>query len=231
MKLCLFIKSNKRLFLFFILFCCLFIYYYFKIDEIKTQSVELFTNKKNKEWSEDLKQRFLKYQNTMSINNYTYNLEILQQQVSPQEVEEYLKSGYWNWDETLKKLYLDKLQSSTLVNFLPEQGLIYAMKMYTPEAAKQLLSWNYKEGEFLLYGAKDINKNIIKCSSDDKSFLIDISNNKIDDENIPNVIPGFSFIDKPCNPCVGLNNDKCAFKLNVKGDDSTSEIWKMIWNL
>jgi hypothetical protein len=228
--------NNKRLFLIFILLIIIFIYYYFEFDKIKTYVLELFTGKNNiHPWSEDLRKRFLEYQNTMSRNDYNYNLEILQQQVTPEEVEEYLKTGYWNWDETLKKLYLDKVQSSTLVNLVPEESLNYAMKMYTPEAVKQLLAWNYKEGEFLLYGAKDRNKNIIKCSSDIESSLITNNGKKIiNNEDIPNIIPGFSFIDEPCNPCKNLNlstNNKCAFKLNIKGDDTTSEIWKRIWKL
>lgn len=227
-------KTGERLFLFLILFICIFIYYYFKFDKIADYTVELFTNKNQNQWNEDLKQRFLAYQNTMSLNNYSYNLEILQQQVTPQEVEEYLKTGYWNWDDTLKQLYLDKLQSSTLVNIFPEHGLDYAMKMYTSEAVKQLLAWNYKEGEFLLYGAKDINKNIIKCSADENSYLADSEGNKINNEDISGRIPGFSFINESCNPCVAINNSSkstCAFKLNVDGDDSVSEIWKRIWNI
>jgi hypothetical protein len=237
-------RNNKRLFLIFILLIITFIYYYFEFDKIKTYVVELFTGKNKVElfenknnihpWSEDLRKRFLEYQNTMSRNDYNYNLEILQQQVTPEEVEEYLKTGYWNWDETLKKLYLDKVQSSTLVNLVPEESLNYAMKMYTPKAVKQLLAWNYKEGEFLLYGAKDVNKNIIKCSSDVEPSLTDDKNNKINNEDIPNIIPGFSFINEPCNPCKNLNlstNNKCAFKLNIEGDDTTSEIWKRIWKL
>lgn len=235
--------NNKRLFLIFILLIITFIYYYFEFDKIKTYVVELFTGKNKVElfenkihpWSEDLRKRFLKYQNTMSHNDYNYNLEMLQQQVTPQEVEEYLKTGYWNWDDTLKQLYLDKVQSSTLINLVPEEGLKYAMRMYTPEAVKQLLAWNYKEGEFLLYGAKDINKNIIKCSTDLESSLITNNGKKIiNNEDIPYVIPGFSFINESCNPCKNLNlstNDKCAFKLNIKGDDTTSEIWKRIWKL
>ena len=229
------IQNNKRLFLIFILLILSFIYYYFGFHEIKNYVVELFENyNQNNSWSKDLKQRFLEYQDTMSRNDYTYNLEILQQQVTSQEVEEYLKTGYWNWDETLKKLYLDKVQSSTLVNILPEISLDYAMRMYTPEAAKKLLAWNYKEGEFLLYGAKDINGNIVKCSTNSEPTLIDDKNNKINDKDIPNFIPGFSFINEPCNPCVAidnLSNSKCTFKLNVEGDDTTSEIWKRIWKL
>jgi len=233
-------NNNKKIILIVILLILLFIYYYFGFHEIENYVVELFTNQnqnqnnKIHQWSEDLRQRFLKYQNTMSRNDYTYNLEMLQQQVTPEEVEEYLKTGYWNWDETLKKLYLDKVQSSTLINLVPEVSLDYAMKMYSPNAVKQLLAWNYKEGEFLLYGAKDINKNIIKCSTDDEPFLTSDGKNKINNEDIPNMIPGFSFINEPCNPCTNLNlnnNNKCAFKLNIEGDNNTSEIWKRIWNL
>lgn len=229
------INDNKRIILIFILLILSLIYYYFGFDKIQTYVVELFENYNQNihPWSEDLRQRFLKYQNTMSRNDYTYNLEILQQQVTPDEVEEYLKTGYWNWDDTLKQLYLDKVQSSTLVNLVPEEGLKYAMRMYTPEAVKQLLAWNYKEGEFLLYGAKDVNKNIVKCSTDTEPVLTD-EKNKINNEDIPNVVYGFSFINEPCNPCVNLNltnHDKCAFKLNIEGDNTTSEIWKRIWNL
>ena len=231
-------NNNKKIILIVILLILLFIYYYFGFHEIKNYVVELFTNQNQNNkihpWSEDLRQRFLKYQNTMSRNDYTYNLEMLQQQVTPEEVEEYLKTGYWNWDETLKKLYLDKVQSSTLINLVPEVSLDYAMKMYSPDAVKQLLAWNYKEGEFLLYGAKDINKNIIKCSTDDEPFLTSAGKKKINNEDIPDVIPGFSFINEPCNPCTNLNLNninKCAFKLNIEGDNNTSEIWKRIWNL
>ena len=235
--------NNKKLFLIFILITITFIYYYFGFHEIKNYVVELFTNQNDNNdnnnnkihpWSEDLRKRFLKYQNTMSLNDYNYNLEMLQQQVTPEELEEYLKTGYWNWDETLKKLYLDKVQSSTLINLVPEVSLDYAMKMYTPDAVKQLLAWNYKEGEFLLYGVKDVNKNIIKCSNDNEPFLTTDRKNKINNEDIPKIVPGFSFINEPCNPCVAINdlsNSKCAFKLNVEGDDTTSEIWKRIWKL
>jgi hypothetical protein len=231
-------KNNTKIFLILILIFISFIYYYFGFHQIENYVVEVFTNFKNvsndNKWSEDLKKRFLTYQNTMSKNNYRYDLQVLQQQVSPKEVEEYLKTGYWNWDETLKEIYLDKVNSSTLVNTNPEVSLNYAMKMYTPKAIEQLLAWNYKEGEFLLYGAEDINGNIVKCSTDDEPFLTSDGKNKINNEDIPNVVRGFSFINESCNPCIAINDtnsSSCKFKLNVKGDDNSSEIWKKIWNL
>lgn len=191
-----------------------------------------------KPWSQDLKSRFLKYQNTMNRNDFKYNLEMLEQQVSPSEVEEYIKTGYWNWDDDLKKLYIEKVSSSNLVKIMPIQSLNYAMRMYTPDAAKQLLAWNYKEGEFLLYGGKTIDGNNIQCSSDPEPILKETINGELTDvknENIPNIMPGFSFINKPCNPCVALKypmDTSCPFKLNMKKTgNETSLIWKKIWGL
>ena len=229
-------KNNTKILLFLFLFFISFIYYYFGFHQIKTYVVEVFTNlsNNNAEWPENLKTRFLTYQNFAGKNNYKYDLEVLQQQVTPGEVEKYLKTGYWNWDKTLKEIYLDKVNSSTLVNTNPYESLDYAMKIYTPKAIQQLLAWNYKEGEFLLYGAKDINGNIVKCSTDDEAFLTSDGKNKINNEEIPNIVRGFSFIDEPCNPCVAINNpnsSNCKFKLNVKGDNNSSKIWQKIWNL
>lgn len=228
------------LFLFFI-----FIMLYF----IRHRVLEKFTNnktqknpnnpepQKNPEWPQELKDRFSQYQSTASANNYKYDLEILQQQVSAEEVEEYLKTGYWNWDEDLKQMYLDRIQSNTIIKSIPEQQLNDAMKKYTSEAIKILLAFDYKEGKFLLYGGKSINGNVVKCSNNPEPMLEEIIDGEptiIHDENIPNVMTGFTFIDNPCNPCVAINDPihaKCAFKLNVLGNADISPIWAKIWGI
>ena len=59
----------------------------------------------------------------------------------------------------------------------------------------------------------------------------------VDVNNLENIIPGFTFIKSPCNPCVALNSDKntkydCPFELNVKNNDNgISAIWKYLWSL
>ena len=243
-------KMDKRIILFFILFLCIFVYYYFELDKVKKYTVELFTSgmtsgMTNNEWSKDLKDRFLKYQDTMTRNDVEYNLKILQSQVTPEEVEDYLKRGKWNWDQDLQKMYLDKVKDSTIVKINPEQSLDYAMRTYNSKAMTEILLWNYKEGEFLLYGAKDKKtEKMYKCSEDPEPVLQanagfqanadNADNTSLNNEEIPDVITGFSFINEPCNPCVALKHpiDKsCAFKLNVKGDDNVSDIWKKMWNL
>ena len=222
-------------------------------------------------WSRDLISRFTKYQDSVNLNDNQYNLAILQQQASPEEVEQLLKNGHWSWSDDIKNLYLKGVWQNPIIKFYPEHALIYAMRLYNEQSAKQLLSWNTKEGEFLLYGGtntNDKNKNIIKCSDDANPVLqkttypplekiegkwglyqekgesfpsSKYSNNtwigtKVDiaNENIPNEMPGFTFINKPCNPCSVLNETpdySCAFKLNVDGDNETSDIWKKLWGL
>jgi len=207
-------------------------------------------------WSRDLITRFNTYQYTVNRNYNNYDLNIVQQQASPQEAEHLLSTGYWPWSDYLKYEFLDKIASNPIISVEPQYALDYNMKTYNETAAKQLLSWNTKEGQFLLYGANlgsthdGLPNNTLKCSTDENDNSImekttytgmslwngyfNLSTEKVNDEDIPNVMPGFKFVKEPCNPCVALNspNDySCPFQLNVKGDNSISRIWKKLWGL
>lgn len=57
-----------------------------------------------------------------------------------------------------------------------------------------------------------------------------------DYHDLESIIPGFHFINGPCNPCSNLNNansnNTCPFELNVRNSPSTtSSVWKYLWNL
>jgi hypothetical protein len=121
-----------------------------------------------------------------------------------------------------------------------------------------MLAWNKKEGQFLLYGG-DIGvtdglpnnvRNTIKCSTDingnsvmQKKIYTNMNYGNgyigekvttVEPVDIPNEMTGFSFVNGPCDPCVALNipgDFSCPFKLNVKGDDDISDVWKQLWNL
>jgi hypothetical protein len=210
-------------------------------------------------WPDELVQRFIAYQRTVNLNDHQFDLDILQKQASPEEAEHLLSTGFWPWPDDLKYEYLDKVWQNPIIKFAPSFALDYAMKLYNKTAARELLAWNFKEGQFLLYGAnigvtegmpKNVN-NSIKCvpDKDNNSFSIkkivykdmnlwngymeyDIQNLK--PEEIPEHINGFSFVKTPCDPCVALNspgNFSCPFRINDKGDDSISWPWKSLWNL
>jgi hypothetical protein len=209
-------------------------------------------------WCPDLIKRFNIYQTTMNKNKTYFDLDILQKQATPDEVEQLLDTGYWPWPDELKKLYIDKVWSSPIIKIDPNIALDYAMKIYNKNAARELLAWNTKEGEFLLYGGdlgvsdgmpKNVH-NTIKCSTDSKGNSImekkiytgmnfwngfmDVKTTKVKPEDLPKDMPGFTFVKNPCDPCVALNSPgdfSCPFKLNVEGDDSITKPWRSLWGL
>lgn len=91
---------------------------------------------------------FQKYYNP----DILFNLQQLQKQVSPDELKFYYKNGYWNWSDNTKKEYIRVLWSSPILKIDPNSALNSAMKIYNEKAAKMLISWNNKEGIFLLNG-------------------------------------------------------------------------------
>ncbi len=217
-----------------------------------------FQNYYNTKWSPDLIQRFIVYQKTVNKNANQFDLDQLQQQASPAEAEDYLKNGLWSWPDDLKKLYIEQVWSSPIIKIEPQYALNYAMKIYNQNAVRELLAWNTKEGHFLLYGGdigvsdgmpQNVN-NTIQCSTDsnNNSSLIkkiytgmnlwngymNYKTTNVKPEDIPNEMPGFTFVKSPCNPCVALNSPgdfSCPFKINIKGNNNISEPWKQLWNL
>ena len=201
-------------------------------------------------WSRDLVTRFNKYQETVNLNDNQFNLKVLQDQASPEETEQLLKTGYWPWSQDTQEQYYEAVWQNPIIKFFPGAALDYAMKLYNETAAKRLMSWNTKEGKFLLYGGKNGDNTVIKCSEDpDKNPVLqkttfegynlwngykNTTTTNIKNEDVPKEMPGFSFVKNSCNPCSALNDPadySCPFKLNVKGDNETSAVWKNLWNI
>ena len=215
-----------------------------------------FQNYHTTKWSSDLIKRFQKYQTTMNDNNNQFNLDQLQKQASPEEAEKYLKTGLWYWPDDLKKLYIESVWSNPMIKIEPQYALNYAMGLYNQNAVRELLAWNTKEGQFLLYGGDlgytkdempqihpDQNKhNTIKCSSDSLNMEKTVYNGVnyknstttiLNPKDIPNEMPGFSFVKGACNPCSAFDGDfSCPFRLKIaKESDDISKPWKQLWNL
>lgn len=219
------------------------------IFNMYTKRIDGFENNDRK-WSSDLIKRFNIYQTTVNNNVTQFNLDQLQRQASPEEAEELLKTGYWPWPKELKKLYIEKVWSSPIIKINPEYAMNYARSIYNKNAVTELLAWNTKEGEFLLYGgnlgvsAGNVN-NTLKCENDKMikkvytgmnlwNGYMDSKTTVVKPEDVPKEMPGFSFIKGPCNPCAAINESgdfSCPFRLNVNGDDSVSEPWKILWGL
>ena len=247
-------KYSYNIIIFIIIIICIILFNSFTKNSIKLGFQNYYTTP----WSPGLIRRFNIYQTSMNKGSNQFDLDQLQRQANPAEAEEYLLTGVWPWPDDLKNLYIEKVWSNPIIKIDPQYALNYAMKLYNQNAVRELLAWNTKEGHFLLYGG-DIGvsdgmpknmRNTIKCSTDsiDNSIIqkkvytgmnlwngyMNSTTTEVKPEDIPNEMPGFSFVKGPCNPCVALNSPgdfSCPFKLNVKGDDSISEPWKQLWNL
>jgi hypothetical protein len=199
------------------------------------------------QWSQNTIDDFLTFQSTVNPLSH-FNIPILQQQASEEEVDYLLQNGKWPWSKFVEDLYLDAVAKETIVRLTPAFSMEKAKKIYNENAMKQMLAWNAKEGEFLLYGGKNENKEIIKCFSNlegpsiMKKIQVDGYNwwngyknekiTNIKNENIPLEMPGFTFVGNSCNPCLALENDySCPFQLNIKGNKSVSDIWTNLWGL
>ena len=206
-------------------------------------------------WSKDVLKRFKLYQFTMNENNFKYNMYVLQQQATAEEAEILMKTGYWPWPQELKDEYTKAVSQTPLIKIDPGFALDNAMSLYNQTAAKRLLGWNTKEGQFLIYGS-DIGrtgtmpvKNTIKCSSDVNNSVLqktiyssynlwngykNSETTEIKNEDIPAEVPGFSFVKSPCNPCAAINQYpqyNCPFKLETKNSSNISPVWKNLWGL
>jgi hypothetical protein len=173
-------------------------------------------------WSQQTLTNFKTYSN-IRYPHTTFNMDILQQQASEQEADDLLKNGRWQWSGETKDKYINAISHNTMIQINPKQSLDDAMKIYNENAIKQLLYWNTKEGEFVLDGLTR-GEDTIKCSDgrlqktvvNGYNYLNGYKNSVstyLDDVDLPNEIPGFSFVNSVCNPCIALDNDySCKFQ-------------------
>ena len=229
-------KYSYRIFIFiFIFIIIILVIILFNTFTNYGKNTDGFQNYYTTKWSPDLIRRFNLYQLTMNDNVNQFNLELLQKQATPEEAEKYLKTGFWPWPDDLKQLYIEQVWSNPMIKIDPHYALNYAMSIYNQNAVRELLAWNTKEGQFLLYGGDlgytndgmpqihpNQNKhNIIKCSTDsvDTSQMekkvyngmnlwngyMNSTTTVVKPEDIPKEMPGFTFVKGPCNPCSALN--------------------------
>jgi len=239
----------------------------FNIDDSQTSSESL----------QDLQNNFLQIQNTINKNK-VFDMNTINSQASQEELRYFNKNGKWPWSQKVIKLYQDAVNSNPYIRTTPLQATNYAQTIYNQNAILTLLSYQTKEGEFLLNGVlvSDPSGNpmeelpsgfgdfpyesgllgnrvddVIKCNLKNdqnptlerirytgKGGIFGEQTQKvtpIDYNNLENIIPGFTFLNGPCNPCVAMAETpdySCPFKLKVKGKSPfISEIWQHLWNI
>lgn len=255
-----------------LIFLLIIIIIYRFISISKSKIKEGFT------WNPSSTDNFLNIQKLINPK-IVFDVQEIQKQVPQEEVDYFIKNGKWNWSEKTKELYKKSLDNNPYVRTEPEDAINTASTIYNENAILQMLSWQTKEGQFLLNGvsihggktnpyealpngwgdyafnSKQITKNnkVIKCEYDKNKksglSLHEIENmgnerilnthvkrdTEIDYKDLEKIIPGFTFLKEPCNPCEALENPpnyNCPFQLDIRGNKKgVSDVWKYLWNL
>jgi hypothetical protein len=210
-------------------------------------------------WSPKLQADFANFEKTHNPN-FQFDMNIIQKQASPEEVEYLIKNNKWPWSNSVKAMYKDAIMRNSTISMDPGVAMDVAQTIYNETAVKEMLSWNSKEGAFLLTGATvghtkglpDNINNIVRCGLPDgvngnavMEKITNVGYNGINgsmtknyapvpDSEIPKLVAGFKFLKGECNPCLALNSPpdySCPFSLNVGDGGEVSSIWKDLWGL
>jgi len=229
-------------------------------------------------WSNQSTKDFLLIQHTINPQSI-FDVDFIQEnQASQEELDYFLKNGHWPWSQKVKDLYIEAIKTNPYIRTLPDSALQYTMKIYNQAAILRILSYQTKEGQFLLNGVlvqdpsgnklEDLpsgfgnfpylagligNKSddVIKCNTSKenaatleritytgKGGIYNEQTRKVtpvDYNNLENIIPGFTFLNGPCNPCGAINakaDYSCPFQLKVKDKSPfISDVWQYLWNI
>jgi hypothetical protein len=210
----------------------------------------LGTNTEN--FTSESETKFLDIQKTINPN-IQFNMTEIDKQVSQQDMDDFIKNGYWSWSAETQRLYKEALSTNPYVKSEDhDKAMKKAQTIYNEQIILQILSSQTPEGRFLLNGM-DIMGEIpdsgfgnypyeagmkeqepeatVRCYQADengKYSLADKDKKTIDYNQLESLVPGFKFINGACDPCDALNqNYNCPFKVT----DKTSDIWSQIWGL
>ena len=217
---------------------------------------EGFVAKNTVPWSDDLVAKFLKFQKVLNPN-VVYDMKVVQQQASPDEVDYLFKNNKWPWSKEVIDLYQQAVAENSFVKVDPAIAMIDAQRIYNEMAMKEVLSFGTKEGTFLLNGLvighnKNMPSNVndlVRCGTDPNtgrsvvekvvyngydsiSGAMNKSVTNVEFGDIPGLVNGFKFLNGACNPCAPLDNPpeySCPFSLNTGNGAEVSPIWKLLW--
>jgi hypothetical protein len=239
---------------------------------------QLSKTKEGFTWNKKSTQDFLQIQNTINRNSI-FDVNMIQNnQASQEELEYFNKNGMWPWSQKTIELYREAVNTNPYIRTYSGDAVNNARTIYNEAAILRIISYQTKEGQFLLNGVliKDPSGNkmedlpngygefpyksglidnksddIIKCNMNKangstlerirytgKGGIYGEQTSKttsVDYNDLENIIPGFKFLNGPCNPCVAINENpdySCPFQLKVKNKSTfISDVWQYLWNI
>lgn len=94
---------------------------------------------------------FLNIESTINRQNI-FDMGIINQQASQEELDYFNEHGMWPWSDEVIKLFNELQDKNPYVRTIPDDATIHARTIYNQAAILRLLSYQTKEGQFLLNG-------------------------------------------------------------------------------
>ena len=95
-------------------------------------------------WMENL-------QNTLNPH-VVFDTNKIQQQASQEEVDYFLQNQMWPWSQEVQELYKESVMNNQYVQINPADAVNEARQIYNQQIILEIISWQKKEGQFLLNG-------------------------------------------------------------------------------
>lgn len=106
-------------------------------------------------WTDNMLFNFLTIQKLINPE-IVFDTNIIQQQVTQNEMNFFFKNKYFYWGEDTKQKYMDFINHHPSIRIFAKDALNKAQTIYNENAILQLLYTQSKEGKFLIYGGKPI---------------------------------------------------------------------------
>lgn len=129
----------------FIGFLVILVIIYFTYSFYKNKQKDGFT------WNNFLTQQFLEIQQIQNPG-IVFDPEEIQKQASQEELKYFIKHKKWPWSANTKHLYVQALDKNPYVRTSPEDAINTMQSIYNESSVLEMLSWQTKEGKFLLDG-------------------------------------------------------------------------------
>ena len=102
-------------------------------------------------WSQQSTTDFLKIQDTLNPH-VVFDTNKIQQQATQEEVDYFLQNQMWPWSQEVQDLYKESVMNNQYVQINPDDAVNQAREIYNQQIILEIISWQKKEGQFLLNG-------------------------------------------------------------------------------
>lgn len=102
-------------------------------------------------WTQESIDKFIALQQTINPNAI-FDVDRIQEQASQEEVDYFLKNGMWPWSKEVIELYKNAVSNNNYIRTNLGDSVLEARKLYNEYIILEILSWQEKEGQFLVTG-------------------------------------------------------------------------------